>query len=81
MNPWRTPDGPEAAVDREKRLLRAESFCRSCHDTDNDVTWVNTRASRAFDRKWLKIWHYERENLEEEYKKKEEEAKKQPKEP
>jgi hypothetical protein len=59
MNPWRTPDGPEPANQREKRLLRADTFCRTCHDTDNDVTWINTRESKAFDRKWLKIWHYE----------------------
>jgi len=81
MNPWRTPDGPEAPADRDKRLLRADTFCRSCHDTDNDVNWVNTRASRAFDRNWMKIWHYQRDDKVAEYTKKEEEAKKEPKEP
>ena len=55
MNPWRTPDEPETPLQRDKRVLRADGFCQSCHDKDNDVTWLH----KAFERKWLKIWHYE----------------------
>jgi hypothetical protein len=55
MNPWRTPDNPENEKQLNKRILAADAMCRSCHDTDNDVTWKN----KAYERKWLKIWHYE----------------------
>ncbi len=81
MNPWQTPDDAEAPAAREKRILRADSFCQSCHDKDNDVTWLH----KAFERKWLKIWHYEdtrkdfknREKLIEEFTKKAAEQKKE----
>ena len=72
MNPYRTPDGVEKPADKAKRILRADVFCQSCHDKDNDVHWLHN----AFERKWLLIHHYEREKLDEEYKKKEEEQKK-----
>ena len=72
LNPYRTPDGPEVPADAAKRNLRADVFCQTCHDKDNDVHWLHN----AFERKWMKIWHYEREKLEEQYKKKEEELKK-----
>ena len=74
MNPYRTPDGPETEKARDNRILRADVFCQTCHDKDNDVHWLN----KAFERKWMKIWHYEREKLEEEFKKKEAELKKEP---
>ncbi len=55
MNPWRTPDEPEAPAALNRRITRADGFCQSCHDKDNDVTWIH----KAFERKWLKIFHYE----------------------
>ena len=55
MNPWRTPDAKEAPAALNKRILRADALCQSCHDKDNDVTWMH----KAFERKWLKIFHYE----------------------
>jgi hypothetical protein len=86
LNPWRTPAGVEPPAAANKRILRADAMCQQCHDKDNDVTWLN----KAFERKWVKIWHYEdrmpgRQALIEEFtkkeaeaKKKEEEAKKEP---
>jgi hypothetical protein len=72
INPYRTPNGAEAAEARAKRLLRADTFCQGCHDKDNDVHWINEEKEQypdPFERKWRRIWHYERENPPAEYKK------------
>jgi len=61
MNPWRTPDGPEPKAARDARILRTDGFCSTCHDKDNDVTWMHG----AFERKWLKIFHYQSHEAEE----------------
>jgi hypothetical protein len=52
MNAWKAPDDETAAA-KAKRHDRIDMFCTTCHDIDNDVTWVNN----AFPRKWKKIAH------------------------
>ncbi len=45
--PWR------AAKNENAKKLAIDQFCQSCHDTDNDVTWIHN----AFPKKWAKIIH------------------------
>jgi hypothetical protein len=45
--PWR------GAKDAEAKKLKIDRFCQSCHDIDNDVTWIHN----AFPKKWAKIIH------------------------
>jgi hypothetical protein len=72
INPYRTPNGEEKPADKAKRLLRADKFCQGCHDKDNDVHWMNDPKDKypdPFERKWRLIWHYERDDPPEAYKK------------
>jgi hypothetical protein len=52
MNPWHAPD-KETDEAKAKRHERIETFCQSCHDIDNDVTWKDN----ALPRKWKVIAH------------------------
>jgi hypothetical protein len=45
--PWR------GAKNKNAKDLAIDRFCQSCHDIDNDVTWINN----AFPTKWKKIIH------------------------
>jgi hypothetical protein len=72
INPYRTPNGNETAAAKAQRQLRADKFCQGCHDKDNDVNWLTDPKDPypdPFERKWRRIWHYERENPPAEYKK------------
>ncbi len=44
--PWR-------GKNENAKKLAIDNFCQSCHDTDNDVTWIHN----AFPKKWAKIIH------------------------
>ncbi len=52
MNPWKAVPG-EDEKKKQSRLLKADQFCQTCHDIDNDVTWTNN----GFSRKWPKVAH------------------------
>lgn len=52
MNPWKAKEG-ETADQKKARTLKADQFCQTCHDMDNDVTWTND----GFARKWPKVAH------------------------
>jgi hypothetical protein len=45
--PWR------GAKNADAKKLAIDHFCQSCHDIDNDVTWIHN----AFPKKWKKIEH------------------------
>ncbi|HEY7312452.1 MAG TPA: multiheme c-type cytochrome [Gemmataceae bacterium] len=45
--PWR------GAKDANAKTRAIDNFCMTCHDTDNDVTWIHN----AFPKKWQKIIH------------------------
>ncbi len=53
MNPWRAP-AKEDAEQKTKRLDRIDQFCQSCHDSENDVTWIG---EKGFKSKWPKVEH------------------------
>jgi hypothetical protein len=51
MNPDKAkPD--ETEIQKQRRILRLQDFCRKCHDQENDVNWV-------FDKRWPDIVHKE----------------------
>jgi hypothetical protein len=52
MNPWKAPDN-ETETAKTKRISRIDQLCVTCHDMDNDVTYIHG----AFARKWPKIQH------------------------
>jgi hypothetical protein len=52
MNPWKAKD-KESETESKVRLQRLDQFCQTCHDMDNDVTWVN----QGLAKKWPKIAH------------------------
>jgi hypothetical protein len=52
MNPWKAKEG-ETPEQKKSRILKADQFCQTCHDMDNDVTWTND----GFARKWPKVAH------------------------
>jgi hypothetical protein len=52
LNPWKAKEN-ETAKEKADREGRIDRFCQRCHDTDNDVTWIN----KGFERKWPKIAH------------------------
>ena len=49
LNPWR-PGKNETADEKERRKLRTDIFCQSCHDVDNDVHY-------KFDKRWPPVAH------------------------
>lgn len=49
MNPWR-PAQNETKEQKEKRMLRVDQFCQSCHDIDNDVKY-------KFEKRWPDVAH------------------------
>ncbi len=49
MNPWKPKDG-ETEAQKQARLNRADQFCQTCHDIDNDAHW-------DFKKKWPKVAH------------------------
>jgi hypothetical protein len=56
MNEWKAPAGEDAAA-KTRRLDRIETFCKRCHDIDNDVHWVRDGKNDPFAQKWGKIVH------------------------
>lgn len=52
MNPWKAKEN-ETPEQKKARVLKADQFCQTCHDMDNDVTWTND----GFARKWPKVAH------------------------
>ncbi|HEY1861932.1 MAG TPA: multiheme c-type cytochrome [Gemmataceae bacterium] len=51
MNPDKAkPD--ETEIQKKRRTLRLQDFCRKCHDQENDVNW-------DFDKRWPDIVHME----------------------
>jgi len=52
MNPWKAKD-KQSETESKVRLQRLDQFCQTCHDMDNDVTWVN----QGLAKKWPKIAH------------------------
>ncbi len=49
--PWR------GAKNANARELAIEKFCVTCHDIDNDVTWIHNNKKNPFKDKWSKIVH------------------------
>jgi hypothetical protein len=58
---WKAPPN-EAPADKKNRMLKIDTFCQSCHDTDNDVNWKHdVKSGRGgFERKWPEVQHYEK---------------------
>jgi hypothetical protein len=52
MNPWKAKEGETPEL-KKARVLKADQFCQTCHDMENDVTWTND----GFARKWPKVAH------------------------
>jgi hypothetical protein len=51
MNPDKAkPD--ETEIQKKRRILRLQDFCRKCHDQENDVNW-------DFDKRWPDVVHKE----------------------
>jgi hypothetical protein len=57
MNPaneeWQKRLNPWKYLPKEKRTLATDQFCQTCHDIDNDVTWIHG----GFEKKWPRIKH------------------------